>query len=529
MKKTPSSIDLSAWPLLYKDILKVKDPKHHIAVCCLWTERQVVETLLKDVSYNTIGNLYSAQGINAMIRNIFANPHIRVIVIWGAEMSLSGHSLLMLKQKGYDAASRKIVAGRGEIEKEIPDDIVEEFRKMVDVVDMRGRTAKDLVAKIEELNAFKIAEKKPFATKTRTFPKAEVTVGTLPSDQTGFRVSAPKVANTWLKLLNEIHKYGRPKHTRYSQDNSLKEILNLTAVITDENPEDIYFPEYLPFTRVELEAYYAEILTSRQIPGVAYNYGKRMRVDLGIDQILAMKDLLKNRPDSKKMVATTMDPKRDWNEVNKGDTPCLVMVLGSVQDNKFFFTAHFRSQDMVHGWPRNTFALRKLQKDIADSAGLEMGPLTMITHSAHMYADDLPLVENLLMDHYEKELGYTPSVHFSFDKRGNVIVEVIEEKDAYTWPMFSKKYEHESVPYAVSKTLSTLKKGTGKLIRATLFEPDGGPAIKVFEGRTAQEVAWQITDWNYVTDPGHLMYVGLELQKAEQAIRENLPYTQDPA
>ncbi|HAV15322.1 MAG TPA: hypothetical protein DCX25_03255 [Candidatus Pacebacteria bacterium] len=520
------AIDLSNWPLLYKDILKVKNPRHHVAVCCLWTERQVIETLLKDVEYNTVGNLYSGQGINAMIRNIFANPHIRVIILWGAEMSLSGHSLLMLKQKGVDETSRKIVAARGEIEKEIPDDMLEEFRKVVDVVDMRGRQATDFVAKVKELSATPI---EPFSAKTRTFPKAGVTVRTMPSEQTGFRVSAPKVAKTWLNLLNEIQKYGRPKHTRYSQDNSLKEILNLTAVITDENPDDIYFPEYLPFTRVELEAYYAEILTSRQIPGVAYNYGKRMRVDLGVDQILAMKELLKTRQDSKKMVATTMDPKRDWNEVNKGDTPCLVMVLGSVQDNKFFFTAHFRSQDMVHGWPRNTFALRKLQKDIADSAGMKMGPLTMITHSAHMYADDFGLVDNLLMEHYEKELGYTPAVHFGFDPRGNVIVEVIKESEAYVWPAFAQKYKTQSIPYAVAKTLPTMPKNTGRLIRATLFEPDSGPAIKIFEGRTAQEVAWQITDWDYILEPGHMMYIGLELQKAEEAIRAGRSYTQDPA
>ena len=525
-----NAIDLSHWPILYKDILKVKNPRHHVAVCCLWTERQVIETLLKNIEYNTIGNLYSAQGINSMMRNIFANPHIRVIVIWGAEMSLSGHSLLMFKQKGVDKENRKIIAARGEIEKEIPDDIIEEFRKVVEVVDMRGRTAVDLVAKVKEMSS---KHMEPFSAKTRTFPQAEVTVRTMPSEQVGFRVSAPTVAKTWLKLLNEIQKYGRPKHTRYSKDNSLKEILNLTAVITDEDPENIYFPEYLPFTRVELEAYYAEMLTARQIPGVAYNYGKRMRVDLGVDQIAAMKNLLKNRPDSKKMIATTMNPKLDWNQVNKVDTPCLVMVLGSVQDNKFFFTAHFRSQDMVHGWPRNTFALRKLQKDIADSAGLQMGPLTMITHSAHMYADDFGLVDNLLMQHYEPELGYSPAVHFTFEPRGNVVVEVIPEKEAYVWPMFSEKYKEQSVPYAVAKTLPLMPKNpqsqAEKLIRATLFEPNGGPAMKVFEGRTAQEVAWQITDWNYLSEPGHIMYIGLELQKAEESIRKGKSYNQDPA
>ncbi len=519
-------IDLQNWPLFYKDVLKVKDPKHHLAICCLWTERQAVEGLLKDVPYNTIGNLYSAQGINAMIRNIFANPHIRVIVIWGAEMSLSGHSLLMLSQKGIEGEDRRIVGARGEIEKEIDNEILNEFREMVAVVDMRGRSGTDFIAECKKLSEKTI---EPFCKRSRQFERSEPVVRSLPSEQTGFRVSGVTVAKTWLKLLNEIAKYGRAKHTRYSKDNSLKEILNLTAVVTDEDPENIYFPPYLPFARVELEAYYAEIMTARQIPGVAYNYGKRLRQDLGVDQIEQIKTLLKNRPDSKKMVAITIDPQRDWAEVNKGDTPCLTMVLGSVQDDKFFLTCHFRSQDMVHGWPRNTFALRKLQKDIADSAHMKMGPLTMITHSAHMYADDFELVDNLLMAHYEKELGFTPQVHFEFDGRGNIIVEVIPMEEASVFGFWSKRYEHEPLPLAIQQMLRRMPKNQDKLLRATLFEPDGGPAIKMFEGRTAQEVAWQITDWKYLTDPGHLMYIGLELQKAEESIKNNTSYVQDPA
>ncbi|MEP7166695.1 MAG: thymidylate synthase [Candidatus Woesebacteria bacterium] len=518
-------IDVKNWPLFYKDVLKVKNPKHHLAICCLWTERQAVEGLLKDVEYNTIGNLYSAQGINAMIRNIFANPHIRVILIWGAEMSQSGQALKMLVEKGVDE-NRRIVGARGEIEAELPDEILKEFAEMVAVVDCRGKSGADFIAKARELSEKTI---EPFAKRRREFPRSEPKVQLLPSEQTGFRVSSPKVAKTWLKLLNEISKYGRPKHTRYSKDNSLKEVLNLTAVITDENPEDIYFPEYLPFARFELEAYYAEMMTARQIPGVAYNYGKRLREDLGVNQIDEIKKLLKNRPDSKKMVAITINPVRDWAEANKGDTPCLTMVLGSVQDDKFFFTCHFRSQDMVHGWPRNTFALRKLQKDIADSAGMQMGPLTMITHSAHMYADDFGLVDDLLMKHYEGELGYTPQVHFEFDPRGNVVVEVIKQSDAQMWDVWSKRYETQAVPMAVERMLRKLPKTNDRMIRATIFEPNGGPAMKIFEGRVAQEVAWQISDWNYSGIPGHMMYVGLELQKAEDALKNGTPYEQDPA
>lgn len=519
---------MSEWPILYKDILRVKDPGHHLGVCCLWTQRDVVQSLLKNVDYCVIGNLYSAQGINAMIRNIMANPNIRTIVIWGSEMSLSGHSLLQFMSKGVDK-KRRVIGGRGEIEREIPDEVLELFRKKVKVVDMRGAGAQDLVNEVKILAAKKL---KPLAKKARTFAKSQPMTQVLPSEQTGFMVRGKTVAQTWLKLLNEIHKHGRPKHTRYSTDNELKEILNLTAVVTDEDPDKEYFPEYLPFTLPELKGYYAELMTDREIPGVAYNYGKLLRKDLGVDQVTKLKELLQKRPESKKMVGTLIDPVRFWRDSTTSDTPCLTQLFGSVQDKKFFLTAHFRSQDMVHGWPRNTFALRKLQKDMAESAGYKMGPLTMITHSAHIYSDDFKLVENLLMDWYEKELGYTPAVHFDFDQRGNVIVEVIEESEAMVYLEWSKRYEAESVPYAVQATLDRWPKKareSGKLIRATLYAPDEGGAVKMFEGRTAQEVAWQITDWKYVTDPGHLMYVGLELQKAEEAIVAGRKYNQDPA
>ena len=186
----------------------------------------------------------------------------------------------------------------------------------------------------------------------------------------------------------------------------------------------------------------------------------------------------------------------------------------------------------MHGWPRNAFALRKFQAEIAQDGGYPLGPLTIITHSAHIYGDDFRLVDNLLMDWYEPELGFTPSVHFEFDQRGNVVVEVIKAKEALVWSAYAEATADKPLPYAVAQMLKHLPdkgKGTGRLIRATLYAPDGGVPLKVFEGRTAQEVAWQITDWGFVRLPAHAMYIGQELQKAEECIIRGLKYHQDPA
>ena len=45
IKKTVNPIE--NWPKLYHDILKVKDPSSHVGICTLWTERGIVEKIVK--------------------------------------------------------------------------------------------------------------------------------------------------------------------------------------------------------------------------------------------------------------------------------------------------------------------------------------------------------------------------------------------------------------------------------------------------------------------------------------------------
>ena len=145
------------------------------------------------------------------------------------------------------------------------------------------------------------------------------------------------------------------------------------------------------------------------------------------------------------MIAVTAKVKEDWSAVNKGDTPCLTQIVCSIQDDKLFMTTHFRSQDMVHGWPRNVFSLRKLQKLICDLSGVSMGAFVMITHSAHIYSDDYALVEKILKENYETELGYTSRQMFEDDPRGNIVISVEEaSKHAVGRPtkMLSNQHTH---------------------------------------------------------------------------------------
>lgn len=500
------------WPILYKQVLHVNDPRNSVGVAIMWTERQVVAGMLKGHEYNTIGNLYSSAGISAMIRNIYANPVINKIVLWGADLSRSGQALLEFMKNGVDENFFIIGDEKGgQIEKEIGHDAIDHFRKSVTVVNLRGKPVDELKKTVSELSKEKV---KPFS-EPKIFPTSRPKPFTFPSEQIGFRIHGDTAAQTWLKILNNIFRYGRNKTTRYTQENELKELLNVMAVIYNEDPENPYLPHFFPFSKKDLDVYYPQVLSAKQIPGIAYTYGQRLRDHDGVDQIQNIIDLIKNRPFSKKMIAVTAKVKEDWSQSNKGDTPCLTNIFCSIQDNKLFMTAHFRSQDMVHGWPRNVFSLRKLQKFICDESGVAMGPFVMITHSAHIYSDDYELVEKILKENYEKELGYTSRQFFEEDPRGNIVIE-IEETSA-------GKKRGRGRPRKDSRKFEIVCK---------IYAPDGGLLLKEWRGKTAMEVyIAMINIGDYITLPSHLIYIGTELQRAEYAIKLGKPelYSQDPA
>jgi thymidylate synthase len=482
------------WPIYYKNVLIVNNPQSPVSVAVMWTERQVVNGILKNCDFNIIGNLYSSAGISTMIRNIYANPVITRIILWGADLSRSGQALLEFMKNGVD--ENNFIIGdekKGQIEPDINTAAINKFRKSVEIINLRGKSPNDLINIVKKSNKLK---SKSFS-KSIIFPVSKPSPRTLPSEQVGFRAHGDTVAQAWLHILDNILRYGRNKETRYTKENDLKELLNVMAVVYNDDPENYYLPHFLPFTKKDLDAYYPQVMSAKKIPGISYTYGQRLRENSGVDQINEIIKLIKTRPFSKKMVAFTANIKEDWGSVNKGDTPCLTQILCSIEDNKLFLTAHFRSQDMVHGWPRNIFSLRKLQKLIGDETGYEIGATTTITHSAHIYSDDYGLVEEILKNNLEKELGYTSREMFEEDKRGNIVI-TIEDN------------------YIVVK----------------LFAPNGGLLLRQWRGKTAMDVYIQMINiGDYLVLPSHLIYIGTELQRAEYAIKNGQVklFSQDPA
>lgn len=292
----------------------------------------------------------------------------------------------------------------------------------------------------------------------------------------------------------------------------------MTAIIRKENPDKEYFPHYLPFSYNELKAYYPEMMTKRKIPGSAYNYGDRMRNQESVNQIELIIKLLKRRPFSKKGFAVLYRVD-DWKRVDNSDTPCMTQLHARITANKLFLTSYFRSQDMFHGWPRNAFAIRKVQKEIADAVDMPLGPLTIITMSAHMYADDWKTAEQILKDSYLGELKYAPRYpHLVMDPRGNWLIEVEYEAQFTPDPFYNAPAHTHAVKNLPVK---------GKIVAKHFPDERMQTPDMIIYGRTAKEVYWQIVDWETMAHISHVFSIGEELAKAEIALRLGIEFKMD--
>lgn len=466
------------WPIYFQKNLILGEEQSGYGIATLWTEKETVLTELEPKHFCIGGQLYSKIGINFILRNVLAHPIIKRIIICGQDKSGSGEALINLKKNGINQDHEIIGSQNAPIHKEIPAEAVELFRKNVEILDFRGEASPEKIRK--EIERVKI-DATPFA-ESQIFPEPEVLKPNyFPSEKIGIRIEARKVSIAWLKVLQHIMKFGYERPSHYSDKQ--KELLHVNTIITDENPDKPDLAQWFDFSEEEYINYLPQIMTAQQIPNVNYTYGQRLRDHEGINQIEeSIIRRLKKESFTRRAVAVSWNVKTDYNNEH---CPCLDLIQCLVQDKKIYMSCYLRSNDMYRAFPRNALAFRKMQKEIADAAELELGYLNVISASAHIYEENYEAVTTLL----EKYGDRIPPCEW--DPRGNFIIEV-----------------------------------DGDIIRAIQNSPDG-VEIDRYEGSSASEVYRQLSHNLAVGIIGHALDLGAQLQNAEIALKLGIKFTQD--
>jgi len=463
----------SRGPVYKKDLLGIGNAASSVGLCTLWTEK---EKVLRDISkdnYYIAGQCYSKQeGVNLIIRNCLANKNIRQIVLCGVDLGKSGDIFVALSKYGLDG--RKVIGTNCDIDEEIPIEAVERFRKNVEIIDKRDirdyKVLNDFLSGLPCLNVWGEPEfyEKHIPKKPDSYP----------SEGTGFVVRGKKVGDVWLKILDYVLKFGHIKKSHHGDDQ--QEIVGLISVVSDEDPDNIDWKDYFQFTKEHFEVYQKQLMTDVIEKDLSYTYGSRLRDFEGINQIDSLVEELKRARYSRRAVAITWNVEKDHDNVH---SPCLDVIQALVQD-KLHITAYFRSNDMFGAWPENALALRKVQYEVAERVGVEVGDLIIISNSAHIYSSNWEEARKIVR---ENSLNNEKCS----DPRGNVLIDVENGK-----------------------------------IKISHLDPDG-KKIGEFFVHSAIEGYKLISREKIISQIDHALDIGVELGRAEIALKKGLKYVQD--
>ena len=460
------------WPLIFNDMIHVGNTTSQICILTLWTKKENIIAKVDAKNYAVVGQLYSKdEGLSAVVRNCLANKNIRHLIVTGADLNGSGQAVVDLFKKGVNKENKILGKSKGWIDKEIPRKAIENLRKNVVIHDFRD--IKDFSLLNKEIQKFK---KLPSYGEPERFTRAKVkTPQTFPSETIGFIVHEEKIGNAWLRILQDIMRFGVIKSSE--QHARQRELLCYTTVIHDDLKT---WEDYYLFSKKEADKYYEQLLSKTAVEGISYTYGERLRKYHGVDQLQELIDKLKKSKNTRRAIAFTWDVKTDHDNI---ESPCLDLIQAIVQNDALYLTAYFRSQDMYNAWLMNTYALRKLQYTIAKQIGIGVGSLAVISNSAHIYETNWDNALDVLdaTKRYIKRIG---------DPRGDFVITIEGH------------------------------------IKVTHLSPEG-KRIEEFYGDTAFELYQNMVLSGRVSELSHAFYLGSELIKAELCKKKGIKYVQD--
>ncbi len=146
--------------------------------------------------------------------------------------------------------------------------------------------------------------------------------------------------------------------------------------------------------------YQKNFVDGRENPDVEYTYGNRMKghfmdcyqclisrqhAPAIISQAEGIKTMLWNNKDTRQAVINLYDPRIDLKSENP---PCLDLLLFLCRGDKLYTTGIFRSHDIYAAWLANFFGIRAISLEIAEYINMDIGSITILSHSAHIYKRD---------------------------------------------------------------------------------------------------------------------------------------------
>jgi len=201
---------------------------------------------------------------------------------------------------------------------------------------------------------------------------------------------ASTIGEAWLKVAEAILNQG---HSGEYDGLTIRELIMSTLRVSGPRSRDSLIDQFADPTR--LNWMHANFFDSAQVVelGNADSYATRLYDydHQGIDQIEWVIERLRNDPSSRSATITTFQPLTDTTYI-----PCVSLLDFFVQRERLDLVVYAHSIDFGTKGFANLVELAFLQERVATSLALEIGQLTFIVKSAHVYETETDAMTTIL-------------------------------------------------------------------------------------------------------------------------------------
>jgi thymidylate synthase len=485
-------------PLYFGDKLTIINPHGTIGVVTLWSKVDYVIERFRQAGVNldpatspiaVFGTLYG-NGLREMLRNLLYNPQIRALFICGNNRSGSREELRKFFELGLEPVSTSLVQYRPpSLGIQVVPVRIRETRRIIDDL-----VKPDLFSTIPELvwlgdineeqvgvDIFKrfLASWKPVLLnefQRRQVPLPKVEVQYFPSNPRSHVVVRDTIIEAWKEVLYRLTRFGRRVTLKKGDRLELQHVKAVVEKPKFEADEQLRAANLDP---KRLRRYQEEILRGELRPDETYHYGHRLRAYFGLDTLVACAARLKEDSEDRKSYVTLWDNSRDLGQVE--GRPCLVSLYFRKFEDKLTLSATFRTHNAMDAYPMNLYGLMAIQGWVAKEAGLDSGPIVVISHSLGLDPRELDRAL-MIIGKRPFKVRLDPMGYFRVTLDGEEIL-----------------VEHR-------------------------FED---VTLKEYRGKTAVSLQHQIARDVALSDINHALYLGRQLAKAEMALKDGREFVQD--
>jgi len=449
------------------------NPYGRIGILTLWSKIDFIEQKLADFDIDldpktskiaAIGNLFG-NGIPHLLRNLLYNPQIRDLIICGSNKSGSAEEIIAFFENGLeltDYLGERMIKIKGT--NRIIDDLVKP-EMFAEKPRISRFDDKDIAIKLHNYIQ-SCTPNTPISVDRIEIALPEVEILRYPSEPRNHNIVKDSPLEAWQELIFRLVRFGHLAHLRKGDRQELQNVRVVVRQPKNDNQESLSKYNY---SLDELIQYQHDMLIGPLPQDHSYTYGNRIREYYGFDALGKFAKRLKENPEDRDCYLALWDSHLD---IDADDAPCLVSLFFRVFDGKLTLTATYRTHNAIDAWLKNVYGLMKAQEIVANEVGIEIGPLTVISHSISVDPS-----------RYDFAQSVANSKGFSIEMDAN--------------GQFTISVDHEAEEIVVHHT------------------SDEGLPLHEYRSKHAERIQHELNRDCAISDINHAMYIGRQLAKAQ--------------